>query len=316
MNNLKKIGLTALAASLVSVSAHAVDVSVTGGASMSFTNNGTGDASSGNEWSMNDTVNFAMGGELDNGWTVDVTMGLDGSATAVGAAFEDRTLTIGMGTLGTLAFNAQDGSSVVGALDDKMPTAYEETWFMGDGPGHGAATTNMFNYSNNTVEGVNVMVSYTPDSATELESSTEFGVQYTGVDGLTIGVATGTDSGAGSTSEVENNVMYITYAYDAFTFGVQKNESDSEVANADEEYDAYAVSYAVNDDLSVSYGSSEIDYEGSTTTTDATQKATAVSASYTMGSMAFAATRTDIDNDSGNAAHDGDGYEINLVFSF
>jgi outer membrane protein OmpU len=316
MNNLKKIGLTALAASLVSVSAHAVDVSVTGGASMSFTNNGTGDASSNNEWSMNDTVNFAMGGELDNGWTVDVTMGLDGSKTAAGAAFEDRTLKIGMGTLGTLAFNAQDGSSVIGALDDKMPIAYEETWFMSDGPGQGAATGNMFNYNNNSIEGINVMLSYTPDSATELESSTELGVQYTGVEGLTVGVATGTDSGAGSTSEIDNNVMYVTYAYDAFTFGLQMNESDSEVALADEEYQAYAVSYAVNDDLSVSFGSSEIDYEGTSTSTDATQKATAISASYTMGSMAFAATRTDIDNDSGNSAHDGDGYEVNLVFSF
>ena len=61
---------------------------------------------------------------------------------------------------------------------------------------------------------------------------------------------------------------------------------------------------------------SELDYEGTSTSTDATQKATAVSASYTMGSMAFAATRTDIDNDSGNSAHDGDGYEVNLVFSF
>jgi hypothetical protein len=42
MNKLRKIGLTALAASLVSVSAHAVDMSVTGAGSLSYTNNGTG----------------------------------------------------------------------------------------------------------------------------------------------------------------------------------------------------------------------------------------------------------------------------------
>ena len=35
---------------------------------------------------------------------------------------------------------------------------------------------------------------------------------------------------------------YMTYAYDAFTFGIQDNDSDSEVANADEEYRAYALS--------------------------------------------------------------------------
>jgi len=36
MNNLKKVGLTALAGALVSVSASAADLSVTGGASISF----------------------------------------------------------------------------------------------------------------------------------------------------------------------------------------------------------------------------------------------------------------------------------------
>jgi hypothetical protein len=39
------------------------------------------------------------------------------------------------------------------------------------------------------------MASFTPSGETELESSTEIGVAYTGVDGLTIGLATGTDGG-------------------------------------------------------------------------------------------------------------------------
>ena len=56
---------------------------------------------------MSDTVNFAASGELDNGWTVNYTMGLDGSATAAGAAFEDRTLAIGLGDMGTVT---TDGS--------------------------------------------------------------------------------------------------------------------------------------------------------------------------------------------------------------
>ena len=36
--------------------------------------------------------------------------------------------------------------------------------------------------------------------------------------------------------EVDEQAMYITYAYDAFTFGVQSNESDSAVAGADSEF--------------------------------------------------------------------------------
>jgi outer membrane protein OmpU len=316
MNKLKKIGLTAIAASLASVSAHAVDLSVSGGASLSYTSNGNGGASTNNPWAMSDTANFSASGELDNGWTVDFSLGLDGSKGAAASPFEDRTLSIGMGDLGTLTLNGEDGSSVTGAMDDKMPTAYEETWFQADGPGNGAATNNMWNYSNSSIDGVTLMASFTPASATELESSTEIGITYTGIDGLTIGLASGTDGGAGLTSEVENQTMYVTYAYDAFTFGIQDNESDSEVADADEEYRAYAVSYAVNDDLSVSIGMSDLDYEGSSTEIDTTQEATAISASYTMGSMSFGATRSDVDNSGGDENHDGAGYEINLAFAF
>jgi len=316
MNNLKKIGLTAIAASLASVSAHAVDLSVSGGASLSYTSNGNGGATTNNPWGMSDTANFAGSGELDNGWNVSFSLGLDGSKGAAASPFEDRTLSIDMGDMGTLTLNGEDGSSVTGAMDDKMPTAYEETWFQADGPGNGAATTNMWNYSNSSVDGITLMASFTPASATELESSTEVGIAYTGIDGLTIGLASGTDSGAGLTAEVENTTMYMTYAYDAFTFGVQDNDSDSEVADADEEYRAYAVSYAVNDDLSISLGMSDLDYEGTSTTSDTTQEATAISASYTMGSMSIGATRSDVENASGHENHDGAGYEINLAFAF
>ena len=108
----------------------------------------------------------------------------------------------------------------------------------------------------------------------------------------------------------------ITYAYDAFTFGYQSNAMDSGTAGADEEFTAYAVSYAVNDDLSISYGYSELDYEGTSTLTDTTQEASAISVSYTMGSMAIAATRADVDNQDGNSIQDGEGYEINVAFTF
>ena len=51
MNNLKKVGLTALAGALVSVSANAAELSVTGGASISFA--GEEKQTTGNGWSMN-----------------------------------------------------------------------------------------------------------------------------------------------------------------------------------------------------------------------------------------------------------------------
>jgi outer membrane protein OmpU len=300
MNNLKKIGLTAVAASLATVSAHAADFSVSGGASMSYTSNaivGIGGGGNGNPWAMSDTVNFAASGELDNGWTVNYTLGLDGSKTAVGSAFEDRTLAIGMGDLGTITMMGQDGSSVVGSMDDKMPTAYEESWNFSGGPGTGTSVgVNAFKYSNSSVDGVNLEASYVPSTGAVTTGSTDIGVTYTGIDGLTIGLAAGTDETGGTTAGVDESAMYVTYAYDAFTFGVQSNESDSETAGADSDFTAYAVSYAVNDDISVSYGHSEIGREGTSTVVDSTTEASAISASYTMGSMALKGTRATVDN--------------------
>ena len=315
MNNLKKIGLTALAASLATVSSHAVEMSASGGASISYTSNGNvGASATGNPWSMSDTVNFSGSGELDNGFTVTMTMGLDSSAVAAGAGFEDRAISIDMGDMGVLAFKGKDGTSVTGVMDDKMPTAYEETWFQADGPGNGSQAANMWTYSNSSIDGVVLEASITPAGGGEADSSSDVGITYTGIDGLTIGVASGTDSGG--SAEVDNSTRYITYAYDAFTFGYQSNSMDSGTAGADEEYTAYAVSYAVNDDLSISYGYSELDYEGVSTVTDETQEAAAVSISYSMGSMSLSATRADVDNEGGNKEHDGAGYEINLAFSF
>jgi len=315
MNKLKKIGLTALAASLATVSSHAVEMSASGGASISYTSNGNvGAAATGNPWSMSDTVNFSGSGELDNGFTVTMTMGLDSSAVAAGAGFEDRAISIDMGDMGVLAFKGKDGTSVTGVMDDKMPTAYEETWFQADGPGNGSQADNMWTYSNSSIDGVVLEASITPAGGGEADSSSDVGITYTGIDGLTIGVASGTDSGG--SVEVDNSTRYITYAYDAFTFGYQSNSMDSGTAGADEEYTAYAVSYAVNDDLSISYGYSELDYEGVSTVTDETQEAAAVSISYSMGSMSLSATRADVDNEGGNKEHDGAGYEINLAFSF
>ena len=315
MNKLKKVGLTALAASLATVSAHAVDISASGSATISYTgNSNVGSAGTGNPFSMADTVNFSASGEMDNGFIVTMTLGLDGSKTAAGAAFEDRAIAIDMGDMGTLSFVAQDGSSVTGAMDDKMPSAYEETWFQADGPGNGSGANNMWTYSNSSMEGVNLEASFTPSGGGQVDSSTDVGITYTGIDGLTIGVATGTDSGG--SADMDNSTKYVTYAYDAFTFGVQSNSADSATANADEEFTAYAVSYAVNDDLSISYGYSEIDYEGVSTITDETQEAAAVSVSYSMGSMSLAATRSDVDNEGGNKEHDGAGYAIELGFTF
>ena len=78
MNNYKKIGLTALAASLVSVSAHAGEMSVAGSASMNVEGYTSEKLNKASGFSMGNQLTFSGSGELDNGWTVSLTMAIDG----------------------------------------------------------------------------------------------------------------------------------------------------------------------------------------------------------------------------------------------
>ena len=309
MNKMKKIGLTALAASLVSVSANAVDIS--GGASLSY--NGGNDGAQGNPWAMNDNLSFSWGGELDNGMTVDVNFLLDNSDG--NSIFDNRSLALGLGEAGTLTFWGSSGSGVVGSFDDMMPTAYEESWYSGDSPNQGHSTGNMWYYTN-SLDAATIHASFTPSGVGAHEASVEFGAVVIAVENLELGFAMGEDNG--SSESVDNTIMYAKYTAGGTTIGVQKNEADSASANSDEDFIAYGISYAVSEDLSVSAGMSEIKFENA-----ADQEARGFSASYTMGSMTLAGTVNNIVNQGAGATGatstddaESDTFELNLSFAF
>ena len=310
MNKMKKIGLTALAASLVSVSAQAVDIS--GGSSLSY--NGGNDGVQGNPWSMNDSLTFSWGGELDNGFTVDMSFLLDNSDGAAAQIFDNRTLAIGMGTAGTLTFWGQAGSGVVGSFDDRTPNAYEESWNSADSPNQGHSASNMFYYTN-SLDVATLHASYTPQGG-GASASSEFGIVVNAIDNLELYAAIGTDNGNGGAA-VDNTIVGAKYTMGGATIGYQVNDADSEASDGDEQFTAWSISYAVSEDLSISYGSSTLDYETASTED---QDATGISASYTMGSMTLAGVMNSIDNQgpgaTGNTDTNADTYEINLSFAF
>jgi len=312
MNKMKKIGLTALAASLVSVSAQAVDIS--GGQSLTYSNGN--DGVQGNPWSMNDSLTFSWGGELDNGFTVDVSFLLDNSDGAAAQIFDNRSLAIGMGDAGTLTFWGNSGSGVVGSFDDRTPNAYEESWNSGDSPNQGHSAANMWYYTN-SLDAVTLHASYA--HGTVDASSTELGLVFTGINNVELWAAAGTDNAAANA--VDNTIVGGQLTLGKAKIGVQSNTADSEAANGDEDFLAWGVSYMVDEDgnMSISYNSSTIDYE--TASTD-DQEATGISASYTMGSMTLAGVLNSIDNQgagatgAGNTTSNNDMFEINLSFAF
>jgi len=203
------------------------------------------------------------------------------------------------------------------AVDDVTPNANEEAW--ADVTGASAAIggtggNNMFTYSNSSLmDGLKISASYTPsDGATQVESSDDYGFEYTGVDGLKIGAAFGDDN-TSSTAGESKSTMYAVYTFDAFSVGFQASENDSETASSDVDFTALGVSYAVSDDMSVSLNSSTHEYEDST---KSDQEATGISVSYTMGSLSIKANHNTIDNLAGVSTTDRSGYALTLGFTF
>jgi outer membrane protein OmpU len=262
---------------------------------------------------MNNGVTFSASVEQDNGWTITATQILNDDDVASDRVFDTRSLGIDMGDAGTLTFYGTGGSGAVSAIDDTTPTAGEESWDDVTGadsvPG-GPTGNNMFHYTNSSLmDGLALTASYTPsDGTTEIESSSDFAVKYTGIDGLTIGAGMGEDNGE-ATTVVDSDVLYATYTFDAFSVGYSASENDSTATNADKEMTAIGVSYAVSEDMSISYNMSEIEYENATLSD---QEATGVSVSYTMGSLSIKANHNTVDNIAGAATDDRSGYALTL----
>jgi len=316
MNNLKKVGLTALAGALVSVSANAADLSVTGGASISFA--GEEKQTTGNGWSMNNGVTFSASVEQDNGWNITATQILNDDDVASDQVFDTRSVAIDMGDTGTLTFYGTGGSGAIDAIEDTTPTAGEESWddvLGADVAPAGQNGNNMFHYTNSSLmDGLSVTAAYTPsDGATEVESSSDFAVAYTGIDGLTIGAGAGEDNGEGAGASVDTDVLYANYTFDSFSVGYTASEADSEVSDADKEMTAMGVSYAISEDMSISYNISEIEFENSSLSD---QEATGISVSYTMGSLSLKANHNTVDNIAGTSTDDRSGYALTLGFTF
>jgi len=321
MNNFKKVGLTALAGSLIATSAFAGSMSVSGGADISLLNQSN--FSSGNSFSSGDSLNFTGSGELDNGMVITSKVEVDGGT------YDDRSVVIEMPEMGTLTFQ-QSGSTAMSAVDDVMPTAYDASW---DVLGHGATATtktagqadkesaiggfttnnNFFYTAPTLVDGLGVNVSYTPSGGTRTDGSVSFALAYTGVEGLTIGYAED-DNGLKGTSKIETDTMYAKYAFGSFTVGVQSSEQDGGNSNDDDEFSAHGITYQVNDDLSIGYHASERQFGDKT----ADQETKSIQAAYTTGGMTIKAQSVSADNQGGSTAarDDVDGYKLNVSFAF
>ena len=321
--NIKKIGLTALAGSLVATSAYAADVSISGGASVAIYKNND---KSKTQYYQNDSVTFTVSGETDGGLTVTTSIELDGDSGGTTGAVDSRSIKISSAEMGTLTFAGHGGDSVIGGWDDVTPSAYEEVWALTKNSTmsttsanivlNGGSGNNLWRYDSPSFSGLSVHASYNSASASSGRESSysDIGVMIAPemVEGLSLGYAVGEFDESASILGVDASTMWAKYAYGPVTVGIQSTDYDAPTAANSDDSNAVGISYAVSDALSISYGSHTVDIGGATSD----QESEGYSVSYTMGGATIAASKNKTDNIRGSAANDEDSYEINVSFAF
>jgi outer membrane protein OmpU len=308
MNKLKKVGLTALATTLVASSAYAGDMSVSGSASLNYS--GLSTNSNVNPWSMGDSVTFSGGGDLDNGMTVGVSYELDGGN------YDDYKLTLGLGDgMGTVTFS---GNSVnAGGVDmvkDIVPTAYTAVYENTNATDNGIAagiggrsTASMWGYKN-TIGDLTVSLGYNQENSTATADGVEssIGLSYT-MEGITMVAGRFEDD----TIAVHDTVG-VKYTAGSITAAVQRTDINYDSTTADQEAMHMGVSFAVNENLSVSAGRQKVEIDG--TVDDEIN--TGLNASYTMGSITIGGGFNEVESAGGTAGSDAEVTMLNIAFAF
>jgi len=309
MTNLKKLGLTALAGSLVATTGYAGELSLNGTAKASYTGGDTVSVT-GNPYSMSTAVTLSGSGELDNGMNIALTMVTDTGSTT----FSSSSLVLDMGDSGSLALlNGMNGGYGAAAYKDKMPSAGEEVYDDMSGQDNGILSMdngNTLAYGN-SIAGVNFSVDFNADNGND-GSSKSIGADISPAEGLMVFV--GRSDITAATNETDKHTTYgATYTTMGATVGLQLTSIADATADSDIDRTHIAASFAVNENLSVSYGMSTVEFEAASKTD---QEDSGFGASYTMGSLSFGASMLASDNVGGASGTDDTHKELSVAFAF
>ena len=334
MNNLKKVGLTALAGSLAAVSANAAEMSVSGATILTYTTKDTTEVT-GNPFGMKTNIGFTASGDV-NGMTVSYMQTVKDQFAGMSSA----RLTIDMGDMGTLAFDQGSGSGL-GTIDDKTPTAAEEIWDGMDGTTVGGlvgetGSSGVFNYIQSfggvTFNGAirrgsggsqaDGAVSGSGQSAWDF-ALTGSGDMF-GVDGISWGAGYGeSENGSQEVTAAHDEqgddqsmTAFVNYTYGPVTFGYQESHiANNASAGVDEDAQAWGLAWNVNENLSISYGEREVEYNNPSSD-NITEEGEGIAIAYTMGSMKIAGNRNEVSNNNNSSADSAKDENTEIAVSF
>jgi len=324
MTNMKKIGLSALAGSLVMFSVNA-DIAISGSAEATYVSNDS-DAISGSVtgtgFGLSHDINITGTGELENGFTYSVNTNFAGQDMATDSVI----LKLDMGDMGTLAIDQASGAFGIGTLENEVPTAYEEADHGVGVLGHGIdaqGDTNVLGYSN-TVAGVGISVEVNPSAgnaalaqagsgtgAGSTGSNYNFALTYEAMDGLTVAYGNSqTDLTAEAGLDSSESTVAVNYAMGSIKVGAQMSNVETGNSATMQDIVTYGVAFNVNDQMSVSFNRNDNEQAG------VTEESTGVSAAYSMGSASLRLAMNTADNVGGVSAKEGKNTELSISLAF
>jgi len=361
MNNIKKIGLTALAGSLVTLgSAQAGEMSVSGGINtvLKF---GKGGGNTSRSIGADKDVAFTGGGELDNGTTFSMT-----ATTNDAHGISSSTTTITTPSLGSFSIGSSSGSASY-MYDEEVPTAYEQVSDGKDTMSNKVGDfmdNNSVMYTSPTLDlmgaSITAHLGYTPQAT---DAAVGDGAQI----GYSATVGTGKEAGitiayeglklgfygaerertrprvASTTGNQEhdefNGSWYAKYTMGPVSIGYSEFYADAGITGTAESTttaktrravgglytgDQMSIAFNVNDNMSISYTTSDETYDtqddaktAATTDDDVTETIDAIQVAYSMGGMSIKAYNMEVTNPSqDDDAADQSVTEIALGFAF
>ena len=259
MNNFKKIGLTALAGSLVATSVYAGEMSVAGSASWRISNHAGTDG--GKTMAMGNQLTFTGGGEMDNGMNVALSFildqGDDGAApnSLSTAPFDSHSITVSSDAMGSVTFAGEGASSAQNTIDTTAAGDIWDNTFGFTAPTNASADKVLTWTLPSLMDGLGVVTSYNMSGA-GTEATVGYALTYTGVEGLSVSYGFGEVGGnTAGTTGADVTTMKASFAFGPITAAMSINDYDITRSTSNEEQSSYKVSYSVSDELSVSYGS-------------------------------------------------------------
>jgi len=345
MNKLTKVGCSALCGSLAVISAvNAGDMTVTGGADMTWMSKQND--TTGNPLGIGSNSALKGNGELDNGWTFDVTI-----ANTNLQAYSATTINLTMGSVGKLTFDQGSSANGIQAYDNVLPTAWEEAHGAGLSGGirglvSGSGTSQNIMYTSPSAGGTTLTLTWAPDigvtdtsDKTTASAADENGAGYDAT--IKINPSMGTEllsglnlyAGAHTAGRANNNagkeepwqaVGAITYALGPIAIGQMWSAEDSGNNSAtvyrSYKLHGYGVSFNVNDDLSLSYGkvnSRKTGYNHSATQAGGRRVVVeSLQIAYTMGGASIRLADVDVENAAFSAGNTKAATVISLGLAF